>query len=57
MKIYTIFLIEFKLSVMFDLFVNNQKRISGVIMVTLILILIENFRNPFFDEIVKQIEF
>ena len=37
--------------------VNNQKRISGVIMVTLILILIEDFRNPFFDEMVKQIEF
>ena len=37
--------------------VTNQKRINGSIMVTLILILIENFLNPFFDEIVKQIEF
>ena len=37
--------------------VNTQNRMSGVIMVTFILMLIENFKNTFFDESVKQIEF
>ena len=36
--------------------VNTQNRMSGVIMVTFILMLIENFRNTFFDESVNQNE-